>query len=79
VPDLLGNRLLKVPSGFTTSTSNGYTVLATSVALNGPNSLDFGNGQLLGVNTGDANVFAVACEIHSLMRQYGASVVVSDN
>jgi len=61
VPDNLGNRLLKVSNGFTT-TSSGYTVLNTSQAVNGPNSLSFTNGYLLGVNSMDGNIFQVACE-----------------
>jgi len=61
VPDNLGNRLLKVSNGFTT-TSSGYTVLNTSQAVNGPNSLSFTNGYLLGVNSMDGNIFQVALD-----------------
>ena len=62
IPDNIGNRTLVVPNGMTTTTANSAAALqVTNPGLNGPNSLTFGGGRLVGTNTQDGSLFFITC------------------
>lgn len=64
IPDLVGNQILRVPNGLTSATAGQATPLTVSgTPVNGPNSVTYGMGQLLGTNTGDGNLIRLTCTI----------------